>query len=110
MSNTLPERGDIIMVNLSPTKGHEQSGYRPAIVISHTEKNRVTGFCQLCPITTNDSGWPFNLQLTEGMLTKGVIITDQLTCIDWKARDFKFVEQAPKDLLDECMDMLHTFI
>lgn len=106
----IPERGDIIMVNLSPTKGHEQSGYRPALVVSHTQKNKVTGFCQICPITSRDSGWPFNLKLIEGMITSGVIITDQVTCIDWQARNFKFVEKVPTDLLEDCIDMIHTFL
>lgn len=106
----VPERVDIIMGNLSPTKVHEQSEYRPTLVVSHTQKNKVTGFCQICPITNRDSGWPFNLKLVEDMYTSGVIITDQVTCIDLQSRGFKFVEKVPSDLLEDCIDMIHTFL
>lgn len=31
----IPMQGDVILLDLNPTKGHEQLGFRPAIVISN---------------------------------------------------------------------------
>lgn len=47
----VPKRGDYIFVNLNPTKGHEQRGYRPALVISNNDFNK-SGSCFICPITS----------------------------------------------------------
>ena len=30
----IPKQGDIVFVDFNPTKGHEQKGYRPAIIVS----------------------------------------------------------------------------
>lgn len=38
----IPKQGDIIYVNLNATKGHEQKGMRPAIVISTNVFNKNT--------------------------------------------------------------------
>jgi mRNA interferase MazF len=46
----IPQRGDYVFVNLNPTKGHEQQGYRPALVISHNAFNKH-GMCFICPIS-----------------------------------------------------------
>jgi len=38
------KQGDIIFVSFSPTKGREQSGERPALVISNTKYNQKSEF------------------------------------------------------------------
>lgn len=42
---------DIVLISLDPTKGHEQRGTRPAVVIS-AEAFHVSGLCIVCPLTT----------------------------------------------------------
>jgi len=37
-----PKQGEIILTSFDPVKGHEQSGYRPALVVSNAEKNQWT--------------------------------------------------------------------
>ena len=49
----IPKQGDIILVNLSPTSGHEQNGFRTAIVISNNIFNEKTNMSIVCPITSN---------------------------------------------------------
>lgn len=46
------ERGDIDAVGLDPTRGHEQQGQRPVLVVSATAFNRVTRVPVVVPITS----------------------------------------------------------
>ena len=47
----IPKQGDIIFINFNPTKGHEQKGQRPAIVVSTNIFNTYTNMAMVCPIT-----------------------------------------------------------
>ena len=55
----VPERGDIVWIDLNPQAGHEQSGRRPALVISPKEYNKKVGLAIFCPITNQVKGYPF---------------------------------------------------
>ena len=50
----IPKQGDIVFVDLNPTKGHEISGKSQAIVISNNIFNINTKMVMLCPITSNE--------------------------------------------------------
>ena len=54
----IPRKGDIVYLDFTPTKGHEQKGYRPAIVISNDVFNKNTKMVILCPITSNEKEFP----------------------------------------------------
>jgi len=48
-----PARGEIWVVDLNPTRGHEQAGTRPSLVISANVFNRGSaGLVTVIPITT----------------------------------------------------------
>ncbi|MFH1486254.1 MAG: type II toxin-antitoxin system PemK/MazF family toxin, partial [Chloroflexota bacterium] len=47
----IPERGDTIWITLNPQAGHEQSGRRPAVVLSPKPYNAKVGLAILCPVT-----------------------------------------------------------
>jgi len=49
----IPKQGDIVYIDFSLVKGHEQSGYRPGIVISNNVFNNNTKMAIICPITSN---------------------------------------------------------
>ena len=66
-----PKQGDICYVDFAPTKGHEQSGLRPAIVISRNNYNKYLGLVFLCPITTNTKKFPTHYELIN---TKKIIM------------------------------------
>lgn len=53
------------------------------------------------PITKQQKGYTFEIMLPPELKTKGVILTDQIRCVDWKASDIKFVKSVPKDLIEE---------
>lgn len=105
-----PEAGDIIMLDLSPTKGNEQRGFRPCIVHSDTRFNNVLGLSVVAPITNQRKGYPFEENLLDGMSTTGVVLTDHLRSVDLKSRKFKIVEASPNSLLDECREYVFSFM
>lgn len=97
----VPDRGDIVWLDFNPQAGREQYGRRPAFVLSPKNYNAKTSLALLCPITNQIKGYPFEVSLTSGMTTEGVIIADQLKSLDWRARNASFVERANKYVIDE---------
>lgn len=70
--STSPSRGDVWMVNLNPTKGHEQAGYRPAVVVSVNQFNAsAAGLVIVVPTTTTRKGivWHVEVVPPEGNLS-----------------------------------------
>ena len=98
------EQGNIVKFDFDPTKGHEQAGYRPALVISKTLFNRNTGQIIVCPITGRTKPFPLRIPLDSRTQTQGYIICDQVRTIDVAARTPKFSEKLPKDLLEKAIE------
>lgn len=101
------ERGDIYLVSLDPTAGHEQQGKRPVLVISPGKFNRLTGVPVVVPITTGGSfartaGFAVSL-MGAGTQTTGVIRCDQPRSLDLRARGAKKLEGAPGHIVDEVL-------
>jgi len=104
-------QGDIIMLNFNPQTGHEQSGRRPALVISNSDFFRITKTAAMvCPVTRTDKCLPFHISLDERTQTRGVVLCDQAKIIDIQARDFEFIEKAPSDIVYEVIDIVKSFI
>ena len=90
----VPDRGDVIIVSFDPTLGHEQAGFRPAVVLSPEIYNKASGLCLVCPITTSIKGYPFEASLEGTRKTSGVALADQVRSIDWKARKIRIVDRV----------------
>lgn len=106
----IPDRGDIVYLNFDPTKGHEQRGYRPALVLSPRSYNLKSTLALLTPITKQQKGYPFEVLLPPGLQTQGVILADQIKCLDWKVRGVKFVESIPDNLVEEVQAKIEPLI
>lgn len=100
------KQSDIIKLNLSPTKGHEQAGFRPVLVISNDCFNTRTNLLLVCPISTTINGFPMHVELI-GTSTTGEIRCEQVKVLDPKARPFTFVEAVPKCILLEAVDIVY---
>jgi mRNA interferase MazF len=96
----IPDRGDIVFLNFDPTRGHEQRGHRPALVLSPISYNRKTSLALFMPITNKQKGYPFEVVLPAELKTQGVVLADQLKCLDWKDRSIEFVEVASESLIE----------
>jgi len=106
----IPGRGDIVKLNFSPQEGHEQSGYRPALILSPIKYNRLSSLALMCPITNQSKGFLFEVALIESMKTTGVVLSDQVKSFDWKARQVKFVEKAPVHLVEEVLAKIEALL
>jgi len=100
------KQGDIIKMNLNPTKGHEQAGFRPVLVVSNDEFNSRTNLFLICPISNTVNDFPMHVKLA-GTTTTGEIRCEQVKAIDPKARPFTFVETVPKQILLEVVDIVY---
>ncbi len=106
----VPERGDIVWINLNPQAGHEQTGKRPALVISPLKYNRVLGLAIFCPITSKVKGYPFEVEIPDGIKIKGAILSDQIKSLDWKVRDVKYICKLNQEMTEIVLDKLNTLI
>jgi mRNA-degrading endonuclease toxin of MazEF toxin-antitoxin module len=104
------ERGDIYLVSLDPTEGHEQRGRRPVLVVSPGVFNQLTKVPIVLPITTGGNFARvrgFTVSLTDvGTRTTGLIRCDQPRALDLEARGGRRVETAPGAIIDEVLAKL----
>ena len=107
------DRGDIYMVDLDPTKGREQQGSRPVMVVSKAAFNQHNPAI-VCPIATAAvgqrlAGFTVNLQ-GAGTATTGVVLCSQVRALDLRARGGRRVEQAPEFVVDMVLDCLRDLV
>ncbi|MBU2500235.1 type II toxin-antitoxin system PemK/MazF family toxin, partial [bacterium] len=76
-SRYVPDRGDIVWIQFNPQAGSEQSGHRPALVVSPRAYNGKVGFAIFCPLTSHVKGYPFEVGIPEGGKATGAILADQ---------------------------------
>ena len=103
----LPERGDIIWINLDPRTGHEQSGQRPAIVISPKSFSEHTQLAIICPITTGAKGLPFEIRVEDGVID-GAILPIHVRSVDLVSRNAAFQQKAPQDILNKTIQYVNV--
>ncbi len=98
-------RGDIYMVSLDPTQGHEQRGRRPVVIISPTAFNHATKLPVILPITSGGEfarGIGFAVPLA-GVRITGVVRCDQPRVLDLHARGGKKVDSLPSEILEDVL-------
>jgi mRNA interferase MazF len=105
-----PERGDIVWINFNPTAGHEPSGRRPALILSPGAYNAKVGLAILCPITKRVKGYPFEVQVPEGLPIEGVVLSDQAKSLDWRAREAEFACRVPPESTLAVLQRLGTLV
>lgn len=104
---TIPARGDLVWLDFDPQAGREQAGRRPAMVLSDTDFNELTGFAFVCPITNQTKNYAFEVPLPEGLQISGIVLTDQLKSLDVKKRKIKIIDHLPVDS-DTMMQILRN--
>jgi len=104
------ERGDIYLVSLDPTSGHEQRGMRPVLIVSPSAFNRLTKTPIVLPITTGGNfartaGFAVSLAGT-GTQTTGIVRCDQPRALDLGSRHARRLETVPASVIDEVLAKL----
>ena len=100
------KQGDIIKVSFDPNSGHEQAGYRPALVVSNNEFNKRTKLAIVCPITNTDNSFPLHVPLDARTSTMGVVLCEHVRTLDLQSRKSRFVEKVPDDILKLVTDII----
>ena len=104
------KRGDIYLVSLDPTFGHEQRGTRPVLVVSPDKFNELTRAPIVVSITSGGNfarvhGFTVSLD-GAGTKTTGVIRCDQPRTVDLIARGARRLEAVPVAILNEVLAVL----
>lgn len=103
------KQGDIILLDFNPTKGHEQAGRRPALVISNDDYSKIMGLYIVCPITNNTKPFPSHVPLDDRTQTTGCILCEHVRTVDLNARGAVFKEKCPEDIFEEVLDINSSF-
>ena len=98
-------KGDIVKVDLNPTRGHEQGNFRPALVMNTVPL--PGGLNIVLPITSKQKSYPLEVELDDRTTTQGVVLCFQVRTVDLARREAKFIEKAPSDIVETCNDYLH---
>ena len=103
-------QGDIIKFSFDPTLGHEQSGYRPAVVVSRRAFNKRTGLAVVCPISGASRQYPTWVPLGETTKTKGFVLCEHIRTIDVGTRNPTFVEKIGDDVIGRVLAVVDSII
>jgi len=106
----VPDRGDIVKMSFDPQSGHEQAGWRPALVFSPAAYDRASSLALFCPITSRVKGYPFEIGLPSGLAVSGVVLADQVRSLDWKARSAALVGRAPDAVVQDVLARLEPLV
>ena len=106
----IPRQKDIVYVDFNPVKGHEQSGYRPCIVISNNVFNKHTKMVMVCPITSNEKEFPTHHILKSTKKIHGAVLCEHIRSIDYEVRKLKIVETCADIEFEQIMNLFNACI
>ncbi len=104
----VPDRGDVVGISLNPQAGHEQSGRRPALVVSPAAYNAKVGLALFCPITSQVKGYPFEVVIPAGLAVSGVVLSDRIKSLDRRIRRAERICSVPESTLVKVIGKLAT--
>ena len=107
---SVPDRGDVVWLDFTPQAGHELAGRRPGVVLSPAAYNGKVGLALVCPITAQAKGYPFEVAIPGERTVTGVILTDQVKSIDWRARRAKVVDRLGAEVVARTLALLRVLL
>jgi mRNA interferase MazF len=105
-------RGDIVWANLDPTQGHEQSGQRPVLILSHDVFNERSHTVIAVALTSQQqsAGFPLTLELKSLRLQKkSWVKISQVRILSIKRLGRKLGHISPEEL-DKVIEGLNEII
>ena len=89
-----PDAGDLVWIDFDPRVGREQSGRRPALVLSARDFFQASRFVIVCPITSRVRPFASSVLLPPECPVQGEILTSHVRSIDTLARLLISMEAA----------------
>ena len=113
MKRGIPDRGDILHIDLDPVKGREQRGKRFVLVLTLAAFNRF-GLMLACPVTqggefAREHGFAVPLS-GAGSRTQGVVLCHQVRTLDYRERGANWIESLPGEILEEVLARVRTLL
>jgi mRNA interferase MazF len=96
----------LVWFDFDPQAGREQSGRRPALVLSSHQFNLRTSLAFVCPITSKIKGYTSEVPLPPGLPVHGVVLCSHMRSLDWQARNPVMIGSAPDDVLIEVREIV----
>ncbi len=103
-----PAAGDIVWLDFNQQAGREQTGHRPAVVLSAMEYNAKTGLMICCPMTTQIKNYPFEVRILGD--PPSVVLADQVKSFDWRERRAKRKGVLSSDELEDVRAKVRAII
>lgn len=98
----IPDRNHIVLLDFEPTKGHEIGKYRPALILSSIEYNKITGLIICCPISTSIRGGITEVPINN-LEKSSVVAASLIQTLSWKERKIKFLIEATPEVMDSVL-------
>lgn len=102
-------RGSVVKLEFGPGEGHEQLGYRPAIVVSDSDFYKMTGFALCVPVTSKKKGLVFEIDVEVSNIS-GVALPHAAKMVDLRARNFSVVGKASSECIEQVQCVLSKII
>lgn len=106
----IPSQGDIVYLDFNPIVGHEQKGFRPAVVLSTNVFNKYTKVVLVCPISTNDKDFPTHYKLEDSKKIHGSVLCEHIRSIDYECRNLSFIEKLSDNDFISIITLLNACI
>ena len=106
MHGWTPDAGDLVWLTFDPQAGREQAGRRPALVLSPSSYNRRSGLAIMCPITSRIKGYPFEVELPQGLGVSGAVLSDHVKSLDWRIRRAELAGKVSAAILRDVLARL----
>ncbi len=108
MAAWTPDAGEIVWLQFDPQAGHEQAGYRPALVLTPLRYNAKRGMMICCPMTSRIKGYVFEVVVSRD--PPSVILADQVKSIDWRARQAVRKGQVSEEVLADVQSRIRSLL
>ncbi len=106
----VPDAGHVVWLEFNPQRGHEQAGRRPALVLSPAGYNAKTSLCVVCPITNEAKGYPFEVPVGPNAELTGVVLSDHVKSLDWRARKAEHKGMLDASVVEEVRQNIAALI
>ena len=107
---TVPNRGDVVIIDFDLQARHERMKRRPALVLSLATFNEAFGPTFVAPVTTKPRGHGFEVPLPDGFAVQGSVMVHQVKSLAWRPRGARIAAKVPGRILAEAIDDVRDII